>query len=252
MSTTTTTTIATSTPMSIIDEKKAAAARISIITIPHPAARAPSPIPASGTYKHTHNHSIDILSTIHSAPEDESPPALSPTSSTSTLSPDGKTDLNPFSPFYNPSPTRLSLDASKSESRRMPPPAPITTTTTPTANAYDTDLEAASTPPMSACSLDKSPMKACADENFHCTVWPSARAMKLKKKAMRREKSRYMLCGWMASLGRPTRITIKVIMALGLLAAAVGIAIGISKAVGGGVWRSKQDTNAPLGHGSEK
>jgi hypothetical protein len=76
--------------------------------------------------------------------------------------------------------------------------------------------------------------------------------MKMKKKAMRREKARYMLCGWMAELGKPARIAIKVVMAVGLLAAAVGIAIGISKAVGGGVWRSKEDTNAPLGHGPER
>lgn len=95
-------------------------------------------------------------------------------------------------------------------------------------------------------------MKTRPDENFHCTVWPSAHEIKMRKKAMRRENSTCMLFGWMASLGRPARITIKVAMALGLLAAAVGIAIGISKAVGGGVWRSKENTNAPLGHGPER
>lgn len=93
---------------------------------------------------------------------------------------------------------------------------------------------------------------AAVDENFHCTVWPSRRAMQLKKKAMRREKAQYMLCGWMACLSKPARMWVKVLLAMLLVGAAVGVAIGISKAVGGGVWRNSQATNAPLGHGSKK
>jgi hypothetical protein len=229
--------------MGLADEK-AAAASISVITIPHPAK-------AFKNSSQRCHPPADALSTIEDA---ESTRSLSPAT---TLSPDGKTDLNPFSPFYNHSPTRLSLEAQRSESRRreaLPGVSPITPTTT----MYDdTDLEAGSTPPTSACSLDKSPMRvraaAARDENFHCTVWPSRHAMKLKKKAMRREKARYMLCGWwMAGLSKPARIWAKVVLAALLVGAAVGIAIGISRAVGGGVWKSSQATDAPLGHGSSR
>lgn len=228
--------------MGLVDEK-AAAASISVITIPHPAR-------AFKTSQRC-SPSVVFLSTIDDA---ESTRSLSPAT---TLSPDGKTDLNPFSPFYNHSSTRLSLEAQQSESRRhevFPGAALITPTTT---MYEDTDLEAGSTPPTSACSLDKSPMRvraaAARDENFHCTVWPSRHAMQLKKKAMRREKARSMLCGWwMAGLSKPARIWAKVALAVLLVGAAVGIAIGISKAVGGGVWKSNQATDAPLGQGSSR
>jgi hypothetical protein len=243
--------------MGVLDEK-AAAASINIITIPHPAKAFKH---SSRSHHSSRRQSTDVLSTIE---DDESSRSTSPTT---TLSPDGKSDLNPFSPFYNHSPTRLSLEVQRSESRRREedaaaaaaagrgggsPMTPINTT----AAFDDTDLEAGSTPPTSACSLDKSPMHSRAsaaaadDKNFHCTVWPSRRAMQLKKKAMRREKARYMVCGWMAGLNKPARVWAKVVLAALLVGAAVGVAIGISKAVGGGVWRNSQATNAPLGNGS--
>ena len=90
------------------------------------------------------------------------------------------------------------------------------------------------------------------NQNLHCAVWPSPRALRLKRKTMRREKARYMLCGWTAGMSGRTRALIKVAMAMLLVGAAVGVAIGISKAVGGGVWRSSEATNAPLGHVSSR
>lgn len=207
--------------MTALDEKPRAMP-VSVLTLPRP----------TKAYQHP-NKCIDVLSTVDDL---ESTRSLSPAT---TVDPDagGKYagDVNPLSPFYNPSPTRLSLDAQKSESRRDVHLIP----------AYDTDLEAGSTPPASAISSDKSIAKP--DTNFHCAVWPNQQAMRMKKKAMRRTNGRYMMCGWLAARSKPTRITIKTIFALVLIGAAVGIAIGISKAVGGGVWRNSQNTNAPIG-----
>jgi hypothetical protein len=207
--------------MTALDEKPRAMP-VNVLTIPRPAK----------AYQHP-NQCIDVLSTVEDL---ESTRSLSPAT---TIGPDGSKypgDVNPLSPFYNPSPTRLSLDAQKSESRRDVHLIP----------AYDTDLEAASTPPASAISCDKPVAKPNAN-NFHCAVWPNQHAMRMKKKAMRRAKGRYMMCGWLAPLSKPTRITIKTLFALVLIGAAVGIAIGISKAVGGGVWRNSHNTNAPIG-----
>jgi hypothetical protein len=212
--------------MGVLDEK-AAGTRISV---------------TAGALEH--RPPVDALSTIEDA---EPTRSWSPAT---TLSPDGKTGLNPFSPFYSPSPTRLSLDAQKSESRRGI--TPIDTA----AAAYNADLEAGSTPPTSASSLGPSPLKGRAEkvenQNLHCAVWPSPRALRLKRKTMRREKARYMLCGWTAGMSGRTRALIKVAMAMLLVGAAVGVAIGISKAVGGGVWRSSEATNALLGHVSSR
>jgi hypothetical protein len=175
---------------------------------------------------------IGLLTTIEDL---ESTHSLSPAT---TLSPDEKTrhGISPLSPFYDHAPTRLSLEAQKSESRRNINQIPT---------HYDNDLEAGLSPPTSAGTLDK-PVPKSKTGNFHCSVWPDRQDLKMKKKAMRRDKGRYMLCGWMARLSKTQRIWVKIIFAAVVIGAAVGIAIGITKAVGGGVWKNSQNTNAPI------
>lgn len=78
------------------------------------------------------------------------------------------------------------------------------------------------------------------------SVWPGQREMKLKKKAMRRAKGKYMLCGCMAKLDKKTRMWVKVLIALIVVGAAVGVGLGISRAVGGGVWKNKHSSNSAI------
>ena len=106
--------------------------------------------------------------------------------------------------------------------------------------AYDTDVEAL-TPHQSKNGIFKS-----KSGNPECTVWPGQNAMKMKKKAMRRERSKNMICGCMAGLDKRTRIWIKVLIALLVIGTAVGVGVGVSRAVGGGVWKSSTNANAPI------
>lgn len=219
--------------MAQLDEKKVGS-NIDVVAIPQPSA-------ARSSYTQP-NHSVAALSTI----DDTESMNYSLSQAPTTVAPDGKTDLNPFSPFYDHGGSRTTTNTTTTSSV----PAPINTA------AYDTDLEAG-TPPTSACSLDKPSLSKSSavgknKGNVHCTVWPGREAMKMKKKAMRRQKARYMLCGWMAGLSKPVRIWIKVIIAMVFVGAAVGIAIGISKAVGGGVWKNSHTPNAPIGHSQGK
>ena len=82
--------------------------------------------------------------------------------------------------------------------------------------------------------------------NVECQVWPGQRAMKMKKKAMRREKAKYMMCGCMAGLDKRTKIWVKVLIALVVVGLAVGVGVGVSRAVGGGVWKNSTNANSPI------
>jgi len=70
--------------------------------------------------------------------------------------------------------------------------------------------------------------------------------MKRKKKMMRKERGRQALCGWMAGMPKKTQIWIKIGIALLVIGAAIGIGVGVSRAVGGGIWKNKNDSNSPI------
>jgi len=148
-----------------------------------------------------------------------------------------------FSPFYSPSPTRVSLEAHKSESKQNINVIP---------SAYDTDVEACLTSQNTQASgRTGGLLKTKKSKDMDCTVWPGQKAMKQKKKAMRREQGKYGVCGCMAGMDKKTKIWIKILIALLVVGAAVGVGVGISRAVGGGVWKNKQNSNTPIkGSGS--
>ncbi|RAL68130.1 hypothetical protein DID88_008842 [Monilinia fructigena] len=131
-------------------------------------------------------------------------------------------ETSPFSPFYNPNPTRYSLEAQKSSSKQN-------------IAIYDTDVEAYLTPQQTTKSGLLSKAKTGATQE--CTVWPGQQQMKRKKKAMKHDRISAGICGCMAGFDRKTRIWIKVLIALVVVALAVGVGVGISRAVGGGVGR---------------
>jgi hypothetical protein len=203
--------------MSAVDEKPAAASSTNVLTITRPS-----------NARQNSNQSIDVLSTIEDV---DSTHSLSPTqTSHNEKSLDHET--SPFSPFYNTAPSRYSLEAQKSESKQN-----INVIN----SAYDTDVEALTPQPTKNAALFKS-----KSGNPECTVWPGQNAMKMKKKAMRRERNKHNVCGCMAGLDKRTRIWIKVVIALLVIGTAVGVGVGVSKAVGGGVWKSSNNVNAPI------
>jgi len=146
---------------------------------------------------------------------------------------------NPFereitSPFYD-------LENQKTESKQN-----INFLSTP----YDTDVEAGLTPEKSQASCSKVKLTmTCSGDDADRSMWPGEREMKIKKKAMRKAKSKHSVCGCLAGMNKKTRIWIKVLIALIVVGAAIGIGIGISKAVGGGIWQNGNTSNAPI-HGS--
>ncbi|KAB8304506.1 hypothetical protein EYC80_003894 [Monilinia laxa] len=127
-------------------------------------------------------------------------------------------ETSPFSPFYNPNPTRYSLEAQKSSSKQN-------------IAVYDTDVEAYLTPQQTTKSGLLTKAKTGATQE--CTVWPGQQQMKRKKKAMKHDRISAGICGCMAGFDRKTRIWIKVLIALVVVALAVGVGVGISRAVGG-------------------
>ncbi len=68
----------------------------------------------------------------------------------------------------------------------------------------------------------------------NCTVWPGQKTL---KDAKRREKRRGECWNPMRGLDKKTRFWLKVLIAAIIVGCAVGLGIGISKAVGGGIWK---------------
>lgn len=119
---------------------------------------------------------------------------------------------NPFSPFYDHSeaPTTLSL----------PVDPPISKATT---RVYDSDLEAG------FVDADKKMSSSTKD----CTVWPGQQTLRDAKK---REKRRGECWNPMRGLDKKARLILKLLIAAVIVGAAVGIGLGISKAMGAGIW----------------
>jgi hypothetical protein len=217
--------------MSTLNEKAEPTTNVLTITRPTPTQRSPQ---TSGL-----SPIEDIESTHSLTPTNTHEKSDSPTHSTSA-----------FSPFYNPRSTRLSLEAQKTESKQN-----INVISTP----YDTDLEAGPNLTPSRTHASNGLLKNKTNNTGSTTngklldrsVWPGHREMKLKKKAMRRAKSKHMLCGCMAHLDKRTKIWVKVLIALLVVGAAVGVGVGISRAVGGGVWKNKSSSNSAI-EGSQK
>lgn len=212
--------------MSTAEEKPDASNNVLTITRPAAASRAPS------------NQSIDILTTIEDVGSTHS---LSPTQSTSRNEKSIERETSPFSPFYNPGPTRQSLEKAKSESRQN---------INVIKNPYDTDLEAASLAPQkttNTCGGKISSLTSKTREDLECQVWPGQSELKQKRKQMRRAKGEdLMCCGCMARLNKKTKIWVKILIALVIASVAVGVGVGVSRAVGGGVYKDKDNPNAPI------
>jgi hypothetical protein len=74
-------------------------------------------------------------------------------------------------------------------------------------------------------------------------MWPSRQAVIDQRKTYKRSRG----CNLFKNLTGKQRLWIKIIIALIVVAAAVGLGVGISRAVGGGVWAG-QGKNKEIPH----
>ncbi|KIW01787.1 uncharacterized protein PV09_06959 [Verruconis gallopava] len=79
------------------------------------------------------------------------------------------------------------------------------------------------------------------------SMWPSLKTQKARAKQQKREKS----CNPMARMGRKQKLIATLVIALLVVGAAVGIGVGVSKAVGGGVTQVGGGTR-PIGDGQKR
>lgn len=130
---------------------------------------------------------------------------------------------NPYSAFYKHPDARRSLDNVSAPQSK----------THLEINTFERDLEAGV--PLSAATtqqLSKVSVDGRVREVKECTMWPSRQAVLEKRKDHKRKKG----CNLFQGLTSKQRLYIKIIIALLVIGAAVGLGVGISRAVGGGVW----------------
>ncbi|KAF2016033.1 hypothetical protein BU24DRAFT_190580 [Aaosphaeria arxii CBS 175.79] len=126
---------------------------------------------------------------------------------------------NPFSAFYKHPDARRSMDGNSNNKMHLD------------INVAERDLE--SGVPLSAATTQQ-PKVSVDGRVKECTMWPSRQAMMEKKKMSRRARG----CNLFRNLNSKQRLWAKIVIALFVIAAAVGLGVGISRAVGGGVWSS--------------
>ncbi|KAL9099126.1 MAG: hypothetical protein Q9163_005333 [Psora crenata] len=140
------------------------------------------------------------------------------------------TSSHPFSAFYSHPTTRTSLEQRNSESRVN-------------IKIYDQDLESGSRSTQQPSSHGHfTPWKARKQE---CTMWPST-SKQLEKAHPAKTARGSSTCGPYRRLSKTQKLCIKVCLAILIVGAATGLGIGISKAVGSGVWKSN-NSQAPIG-----
>ncbi|KAF3006014.1 hypothetical protein E8E13_010593 [Curvularia kusanoi] len=130
---------------------------------------------------------------------------------------------NPYSAFYKHPDARRSLDGVSAPQSK----------THLEVSTFERDLEAGV--PLSAATTQQLP-KVSVDgrvrEVKECTMWPSRQAVLEKRKDHKRNKG----CNLYKGMTSKQRLWTKIIIALLVIGAAVGLGVGISRAVGGGVW----------------
>lgn len=129
---------------------------------------------------------------------------------------------HPFSAFYSHPTTRTSLEQHKSESKVN-------------IKIYEQDLEAGS---RIVLSSDGPRTKK------ECTVWPGRHQLIKKRREMEKNRG----CNPMRNLSKKQRLWVKILIAMIIVGAAVGLGIGISKATGSGVFKTT-NSQASIGNG---
>lgn len=134
---------------------------------------------------------------------------------------------NPFSPFYQHPASRSFLEQpSQNQSR--------TNIVYPT---YTQDLESGLIRPSVSNDLPKKSVDGRVKE---CTVWPSQQTLKEKARSEKRRRGRMP---W-RNLNKRQMLYLKLAVILVLIGLVVGLGVGITKAVGGGVWSGRGEQHS--------
>lgn len=153
-----------------------------------------------------------------SAPSRESTLSTIPSIKSTPVTPgEGHDPTNPYSAFYSHPDARRSMDEQTPHSKTR-------------LEVCEYDLESGS--PISVTTTVSPPKLSVDGKVKECTMWPSKQTMMERAKARKREQS----CAPFRNLTRKQKLWVKILIALFVVAAAVGLGVGISRAVGGGVW----------------
>ncbi|CAI6341612.1 unnamed protein product [Periconia digitata] len=136
----------------------------------------------------------------------------------------GIDSTNPYSAFYKHPEARRSLEASSALQSKTHLEVDVR------------DLEAGSLP-LSAATT-QNPKVSVDGRVKECTMWPSRQTIMENKKMNKRARG----CKQFRNLNSKQRLWAKILIAALVIAAAVGLGVGISRAVGGGIWKSKGHT----------
>ncbi|KAF2749913.1 hypothetical protein M011DRAFT_456646 [Sporormia fimetaria CBS 119925] len=158
---------------------------------------------------------------LRSPPSKDSDMTIPVTSPTALEKAPSFDSSNPFSAFYKHPEARRSMDGKPPSKTHL--------------GVHEYDLEAG--PPLSAATTQQ-PKVSVDGRVKECTMWPSRQAMLEKEKQSRRARG----CNLFRGLNSRQRLWVKIFIGLMIVAAATGLGVGISRAVGGGVWASPGQT----------
>ena len=134
---------------------------------------------------------------------------------------------HPFSPFYSHPTTRTSLEQKKSESKVR-------------FQIYEHDLENGS---RVTTYTQPEPLQRRPTDD---AVWPSSNVRK-QHELMVKSKG-HNLYNPFQRMSKRQKVWVKVLIAILVIGAITGLGVGITKAVGGGVFRTSSNTSAPIGN----
>ncbi|KAF2832102.1 hypothetical protein CC86DRAFT_312902 [Ophiobolus disseminans] len=160
---------------------------------------------------------IEPQPALRSAPSTDS--AMSSTTADAAKKEMAVDSSNPYSAFYKHPEARRSMDAAS---------APQSKTHLDVVT-FERDVEAGL--PLSTATTQQ-PKSSVDGRVKECTMWPSRQAVIDQRKTYKRTRG----CNLFKNLTSKQRLWAKIIIALVVVAAAVGLGVGISRAVGGGVW----------------
>ena len=140
------------------------------------------------------------------------------------------TSNHPFSAFYSHPTTRTSFQQARSQSKIH-------------LDVYQQDVESGSRITQTEKLSDGRLHHRKEDDN----VWPCAEQLRKKQEQARLGNGR--ACNPLRRLTKKQKTAVHILIALFLIGAITGLGVGISKAVGGGVFRTTNNSNAPIGNG---
>lgn len=122
-------------------------------------------------------------------------------------------------------------------------------------NVFEKDLEAGQSTPLAVADQDNPfRSKVSVDCNKECKMWPSRQTLMQTHLAEKQRRRDGRCCGGFGQVqdyfhsrfDKRQRLWIKILIAVFIVGVAIALGVGISKAVGSGVWSSNGGTQ-PIG-----